>query len=184
MECIEYICAVELCEVPRGLSAVLPFRNIFCRIFRHNFGPFFVWSCANFSLTFWAPKRRVQLNIYDLKIFLAVECSAQSLLVKQSSIHHKQAGLGVFAQQPFRTEEIIWYYYWSLVYSDVQGQPRGWKTYGEEITSVNLKTFEKWVLKVLAQVRDKFRVEQNVWIVQETLLAIQLVNHVRYLPGD
>lgn len=172
-------------EMPSGLPAVQSFlRPNLHHLSSYVSDPSLHHQGQNLRMTLWTTKCRVRMNIYDQGTLLAVKYGAHSLLVIQSSIRHEQARLGVISQSPFRSSEIIDYYYGNIVCSDMQGQLGEWKRYGKDIIEVNMRMPEKWSLKVPMLVEDMDGVKTSVWIMSAPFCIIKFVKHARLLPAD
>lgn len=60
----------------------------------------------------------MRANMYDVSLLLAVDYEAAAIFVKKSAINRKNAAKHLFVRLPMRAEEVIGYYYGSLVCSD------------------------------------------------------------------
>lgn len=68
--------------------------------------------------------------------------------VREFTIIHKIAGRGLFADRRIGKEEVMEYYYGSVVYEDLLGNPGNMMVYGEEVMVVTVACFLKREIKV------------------------------------
>lgn len=120
----------------------------------------------------------------DVDEFLSVECCENEMSMKKSTIQHQKAGLRVFAERHIIKNQIVRYYYGSLIYSDLTPGQHTAKWYGEGMMAVTVEAFCTWANRIPEMVTDRERKEHPVWIVAAQFCLMRYVNDERYFPGD
>lgn len=88
-------------------------------------------------------------------------------MLKPSNIIQDNAVYGMFIWRPFRTKDIVGYYYGTLLYSDLTLQKQVQKTYGEDNMSVKVETFNIWGLRLPKTFCDRAENKRGAWIVPD-----------------
>jgi len=135
--------------------------------------------------TLWPGNMQSLFYGVDPQMLLAHECSKMGVQVRPSEIKSEHAGLGLFAARPFGAEEIVGYYYGSLLYLDLLHSRNRRKVVGKGFMKVNESIFAKWALEITdpggMMVNNK---KMSVWIVPGPMCAVRYINDPRYLPSD
>jgi len=116
---------------------------------------------------------------------LAVECSALGVERRPSTIKHDNAGMGLFAGRNFGKDEVVGYYYGSLLYMNLGKSRNSKKTVGKGFMKVNQEKFHKWALEVTGKGGMDWEGQKiSIWIVPGPNCAMRYINDPRYLKSD
>ena len=132
----------------------------------------------------WSRLWRQRLESADTQSLLSVECNANSVAVQPSRIRNPGAGMGLFATKNFGYNQVVGYYYGSLVYSELSNEPQRFRTYSDGVMGVTAHDFEKWSIKLDGTVQDKSGNNRSVWIVPAPWCAARFINDARYRNND
>ena len=125
-----------------------------------------------------------RFNNIDVKSLQTYECQQYKIRIRKSTIKHKDAGLGVFATQGFKKDEVIGHYYGTLVYGDIASDHRVRKRYGVGLMSVSSKEFSKWALQIDHTFVDSRSKEHTGYVCPGPFSTMKFINSFKYIEGD
>ena len=132
----------------------------------------------------WSNRWLQRFNTIDVKALQTYECQQYNIRIKPSTIKHKDAGLGVFATKGFKKDDVIGYYYGTLVYGDIATDHRVRKRYGVGIMSVSSKEFSKWALQIDHTFVDSRDRQHTGYVCPGQFSTMKYINSYKYINGD
>lgn len=120
----------------------------------------------------------------DAGTLLVLDVLAETINMEKPYIPYTDSSQRLAAALTIGKEEVLWYYYGSLLCADRPKERRKKKTHGDGAKQVTAKTFQKRASELCARVTDKEHIEHNDRIVPEPFRIMRYSYDCRYFPED
>lgn len=87
------------------------------------------------------------------------------------------------SRRSFGAGEIVGYYWYTLVYSDLATEEQSRESYGYAILFLTVKDFSGWGCRRSETFPDRQGIKNETWIVSDHFFSMQFLSYHRYLPG-
>lgn len=143
-----------------------------------------VTDCGNLCYEHWPETSRSVLESIPSNHLLACEGVAYGLGVSRSLIKHKDAAVGVFARRTILPNEVVCYFYGTLVYQDMSGMNK-YTQYGTGIMSIRPKRFSRYAIELDTSVNDTNHVlKKSIYICPAPFCIGGHINDPSYRKDD
>lgn len=155
------------------------------------------WSKPSFLSTYlqypiheWDRSFQGHLQQVDVEAIRLVDAAVNGLIQCQSTIRHRNAGLGVVAARTFHKGDRVASVFGTLVYHILGTRRHRTKTYGDGVMAVDRSRFKRYAMHVSCtgpsfnSVSERFRGKPSVFIVPAPFCIAACVNDYRYDAED
>lgn len=122
----------------------------------------------------------------DPKSLLAIENVYTSTVIAKSTILHPKSGKGLFTTQALGPNQVVGYFYGTLVYGDLSNERRSsGRVYGGGLMAVTAKDFMRYSMATGVKFRHRpGEPEMMCYIVPPSFCSTRYINDASYLDGD
>lgn len=106
---------------------------------------------------------------------MALDSSAQRITGKKSTISNSGAGLEVFASRTIGNDEVVEYYYGSVVYVKLHKVRKKRNTCGEGVTQVTPETIRQCTNELMETPIDEDGTGHKLWTVSARICAMSYI---------
>jgi len=153
--------------------------------------PRFITDHFNSPINEWPPSIKQRFDQIPTNQLLQVEAAAFNLVLAPSRIKHPRAGTGVFAAKTFDPDDIVCYYYGTMVYNDLESERSKTKRYGDQGTmGVSAQRFRDYAFQIKTSgasfnaVQNYRYGDRSVFVVPPPFCVGSYINDYRYEEGD
>ena len=139
----------------------------------------------------WPPSIKQTFDHLQVNDLLQVEGASYNVVVAPSTIKHPMAGKGLFAGRSFDVDDVICYYYGTLVYTDLENETSKTRLYGDAgLMGVSGSRFRHYAMQVKTSgtafnaVQNFRHGERSVFVVPPPFFVGSYINYYRYEAGD
>ena len=137
-------------------------------------------ECKHLRYDLWPESAQRVLDTTGAATLRGAEAVAYGLRVGPSLIKHERAGVGVFASKDIVVDNIVCYFYGTILYKEPMK-----KTYGSGIMGVHPFRFSKYAMQVQNTLKDNNGVvHDRIFVCPAPLCIAGFINDAKYLEGD
>lgn len=132
----------------------------------------------------WTLSWRLWPKMFEVCSLIVVDCGTFGAKIETSNNSRDRVGCGVVSVQSFDAEEVVWYYYGRLVYSNLTTEKRVRERCGDVGLFIAVDDFLHERSKLPETFLAHAGKKRSAWKVSACLCCTQFTSDSGFLPGD